>query len=369
MIRFRTRPPRALVEEEPLPAEKAAAAFAGVQAGVLLGDAGQGWHFLLGLCGLTTGDSILCSPFAGQELLAAVQSLGITPVFADVHPGHFHINPAVAADLLGQYAREGTPKPKAVVADYLFGGPGDITALGALCALHNIPLLEDMGSSLGAGVGAVRAGSLGLARLGEDKIDWGYGSMALVQRREDEAALRRQRRNYPGSKPQWEEKSQREVQALLWEKRLPQLAEEVANRQAITARYRQSLGEVMPMQELLPNTQSACTRLAVLCPHAHSRDTIALALGARQIPTGWYHWPQEAQTPILREQIAGSRYTRPQKQQAAVTAPKWATATSHIPAATTARALCQRLLLLPIHPYLNNKTVDYICRQVLCGLA
>jgi UDP-2-acetamido-2-deoxy-ribo-hexuluronate aminotransferase len=70
-----------------------------------------------------------------------VALLGITPVFADVLPGTFNIDPADIA--------EDHPKTKAIVPVHLFGQTADMEAIMAIAAEHNLYVIEDNCQAIG----------------------------------------------------------------------------------------------------------------------------------------------------------------------------------------------------------------------------
>ena len=360
-MRFRTRPPRAFTRADKLHAEHMAAALVGARDSILVGDACRGMGMILQLCGVRAGDSVLCSPLGGVHTTQAIAQQRARAVFAPVHSGHFHIDPHRTADLLAQQARKGgaAAMPKALIADTLFGAPGAVQELQGLCMRYGIALIEDIGSALGAQAEASAnmaianmttanmttaniatastpsarlAGSIGrfaLAQWNDEKIDWGYGGMVFSALAQDSAPLHRLRQESDALTT----RAERAVQALLWEKRIPLLAQELQQRRAIAARYRRNLAAVVPVQELLPGTRSACTQLAILCPHTQAAGAVTAALGEKLIPA--------APCPIATDPV-------------------------HLP--REAAELHSRLLLLPIHSYLTAHVVDFICAQVQRGL-
>lgn len=93
--------------------------------------------------GLKAGDEIITCSFTFVATVEVVALLGITPVFADVLPGTFNIDPA-------DIKRKITPKTKAIVPVHLFGQTADMDAIMAIAKEHNLYVIEDNCQAIGA---------------------------------------------------------------------------------------------------------------------------------------------------------------------------------------------------------------------------
>jgi len=80
--------------------------------------------------------------------------LGATPVFADVDPTTFNLDPAAVERVL-------TPRTRALVPVHLFGCCVDFAAFDAIARRHRLPIVEDAAQAIGAERGGVRAGAWG----------------------------------------------------------------------------------------------------------------------------------------------------------------------------------------------------------------
>ena len=89
---------------------------------------------------------------------AAIEWAGLTPVFVDVDPGHWTIDPAAVAAALG-------PRTLAVLACHTFGCPCDTDALESACAAAGVPLLVDAAHGLGCRRRGHHVGREGLAQV------------------------------------------------------------------------------------------------------------------------------------------------------------------------------------------------------------
>lgn len=109
--------------------------------------------------GLQPGDEVITASFTFVATVEVVALLGITPVFADVLPGTFNLDPA-------DIERKITPRTKAIVPVHLFGQVADMDAIMAIAAKHGLYVIEDNAQAIGASYtsadGRVRkSGSIG----------------------------------------------------------------------------------------------------------------------------------------------------------------------------------------------------------------
>lgn len=92
---------------------------------------------------LKPGDEVITCSFTFVATVEVVALLGITPVFADVLPGTFNIDPA-------DIRRKITPKTKAIVPVHLFGQTADMDAIMAIANEHKLFVIEDNCQAVGS---------------------------------------------------------------------------------------------------------------------------------------------------------------------------------------------------------------------------
>jgi dTDP-4-amino-4,6-dideoxygalactose transaminase len=110
-------------------------------------------HLILAAMGIGPGDEVLVPAFTWVATANAVVYCGGTPVFVDVDPETFNMDPASAA------ARR-TPRTRAAIPVHLFGLAADMDALAA--ALPGLPLVEDAACAAGAAYKGRPVGGLGV---------------------------------------------------------------------------------------------------------------------------------------------------------------------------------------------------------------
>lgn len=104
--------------------------------------------------GIGPGDEVIVPSFTFFATAGCVARLGATPVFADILPDTFNLDPE-------DVARRITPATKAIMPVHLFGQAADVSALGALAAEYGVPLVEDAAQAIGASFAGRPVGSLG----------------------------------------------------------------------------------------------------------------------------------------------------------------------------------------------------------------
>jgi len=108
----------------------------------------------LAASGIGPGDEVIVPAVSFVSTATAVNRVGATPVFVDIEPYSFNIDPARAADAL-------TPRTKAILAVHFGGSLADLDRLTALAQQANVLLLEDAAHAHGSEWRGQRAGSFG----------------------------------------------------------------------------------------------------------------------------------------------------------------------------------------------------------------
>lgn len=113
--------------------------------------------------GIGPGDAVFVPTFTFIATAEVVSLLGATPVFVDIDPVTFNIDPADLEAKISKTAAEGALRPRAVIPVDLFGLPYDFEKVAAICDRHKLPILEDAAQGFGGVYGARQAGRLGTA--------------------------------------------------------------------------------------------------------------------------------------------------------------------------------------------------------------
>lgn len=107
----------------------------------------------VGAIGIEPGDEIITTPWTMSATAMAILHWNAIPVFADIDPDSFNIDPAGVEKLIG-------PRTRAIMAVDIFGQSADMTALRAIAERHGLRLLTDTAQAPGARTGAHFTGTL-----------------------------------------------------------------------------------------------------------------------------------------------------------------------------------------------------------------
>ena len=111
-------------------------------------------HLALLAAGIGPGDEVITSPFTFIATAEAICYAGATPVFTDIDPKTFNIDPNLIEAAI-------TPRTKAIIPVHLFGQPADMAAIETICKKHNLILIEDCAQSFGAAINGRMSGTFG----------------------------------------------------------------------------------------------------------------------------------------------------------------------------------------------------------------
>ena len=149
--------------------------------------------------GIGSGDEVITTPFTFFATAEAIALVGASPVFVDIDPETFNLNPEWLEAIL-------SPNTRAVLLVHLFGLPAAVTAVSSFCRQHGVLLIEDCAQSFGAKVDKQQTGTfgqLGCFSFFPSKNLGGFGDGGLVTAAEDELAIQlKQLRNH-GSRKQY----------------------------------------------------------------------------------------------------------------------------------------------------------------------
>ncbi|TAJ45656.1 DegT/DnrJ/EryC1/StrS family aminotransferase [Methanofollis fontis] len=164
------------------------AACCGVTHAVAVNSGTAALHAALLAAGIGPGDEVIVPSFSFIATATAVSMCGARPVFADVEPERYTIDPASAAALV-------TERTKAVIGVHLYGQVCDAPAIANLCADSDLIFIEDAAQAHGASLDGRRAGSIGdlgcFSFYATKNITTGEGGMVTTADDDYAARLRR----------------------------------------------------------------------------------------------------------------------------------------------------------------------------------
>src|SRR5436190_6531044 len=171
------------------------AAWCGVKAACGVANGTDALILCLRAYGVGPGDEVVTVANTFIATGEAILLSGARPVFVDVDPATFTLDPA-------RLERAITPRTKVIIPVHLYGHPADMTPILEIAARHGLPVLEDAAQAHGAEDGGVRAGRLGHAACFSfypGKNLGAYGDAGMVVSRDAEFARKvRQIANHGG---------------------------------------------------------------------------------------------------------------------------------------------------------------------------
>ena len=213
--------------------EHEVATACGARHGVGVASGTEALELGLHACGVKPGDEVIVPAFTFIATGSAVSALGARPVFADVEPATFNLDPDEIESRI-------TPRTRAIVAVHLFGLSADMDAILAVADRHGIPVIEDNAQSFGAEYRGRKTGSMG--RLGclsfyPSKNLGAYGDAGMIVTNDEQLAARLrslrnhgQTRQYLSTERGWNSRLD-ELQAAILRVKLRHMAEWTAKRQ------------------------------------------------------------------------------------------------------------------------------------------
>jgi dTDP-4-amino-4,6-dideoxygalactose transaminase len=296
--------------------------------------------------GVKPGDEVVTTPFSFFASAGVVSLLGARPVFADIVPGSFNMDPDRLAAAI-------TPRTKAVLPIHLYGQSADIDPI--LEVAGGIPVVEDACQAVGATYRSRAAGALGTIAAFSfypTKNLGGAGDAGAVTTDDDDlAALVTALRVHGESERYYHALvggnfRMDSLQAAVLLAKLPRLEEWTERRIAIAGRYGELLWDAAVSGRIvLPEVAAGCRHVFhQYVVRVRERDRVRAKLADRGIATAVFY-------PIplhLQKCFAGLGYREgefPESEKAA-----------------------KEVLALPIFPQLTDGEVDRVAEEILAAL-
>ena len=295
-------------------------------------------HLNLLALGVGPGDEVITSPFTFIASANAILYVGATPVFADIHPCCYNLDPrAVEAKL--------TPRTKALLPVHLYGNPANMPALMEIAQRHGLAMVEDAAQAHGAAIEGRRVGSFGSGNFSfypTKNMTSVEGGMLTTD--DDWLADRAQKFRNHGQTDRYRHEllgynlRMSDIHAAVGLAQFDRLAAYTEARQRNARYLDEGLRGVVETPHVRPGYTHVYHQYTVRIPDGR-RDAVAAALRERGVGTGVHYPTPVHQQPIYLER--GYRDSLPEAERAA-----------------------REVLCLPVHPALSEADLETIVREV-----
>jgi dTDP-4-amino-4,6-dideoxygalactose transaminase len=324
--------------------EQESADYLGAKHAVAVASGTDALHLALVAAGVGPGDEVITTSFTFIATAEAIRYVGARPVFVDIDPRTFNIDPTGVEQAI-------TPATKALLPVHLFGQPAELETLTALCEQHQLTLIEDCAQSFGAVRQGRQTGSwgeYGCFSFFPSKNLGAFGDGGLITTNSSERAERLRILRNHGSR-QYAHHDEigfnsrlDELQAAILRVKLRYIDDFNAARRRIAGSYYrllQGLPLTLPYEN--PAGESVYHQYTVLLEQR--RDAVQAALQKAGVSSAIYY-----PLPLHRQQVFADDYAQ-------VVLP-------------VAESVARRCLSLPIYPELGDEAIERVAGALRTAL-
>lgn len=300
--------------------------------------------------GIGPGDAVFVPAFTFAATAEPVLAVGATPVFCDVGPDTFNMDPADLERAVADVLAGGSLRPRAVIPVDLFGLPADYAAINAVADAHGLFVLADAAQSFGASRDASRVGRLAAVTTTSffpSKPLGCYGDGGAIftddaGRAEVMRSIRVHGQDADGACARLGMNGRLDtLQAAALLAKLEAFEDEIQARESLARRYDQALRGAVTLPARIEGAASVWAHYSIV---VDNRDGLRDALAARGIPARVYYPSPLHLQPAFRD-YGGGPGSLPVSEE-----------------------LSRRILSLPIYPDLDEATVDRISDAVIAAV-
>lgn len=300
--------------------------------------------------GAGPGDAVFCPSFTFIATAEILPFCGAVPYFVEIDPVSFNLDVTSLERCIAQAKKDGVT-PRGVIPVDLFGLPADHNAIKKIADDNGLWVIEDTAQGLGGQLGDRVAGSFGdiaTTSFFPAKPLGCYGDGGAVLTNDDNLAalVDSYRIHGKGSNKYDNERiginSRLDtLQAAILKEKLAIFPDEIVARNAVATRYHNALSNHVQCPHVPDGALSTWAQYTILLPKAGMRDSMQAGLQKANVPTAvYYPIPMHAQTAYKHF--------------------------AHDPSGmAVSDDVCDRVLSLPMHPYLTPDDQDQICAAVI----
>lgn len=301
--------------------------------------------------GVGPGDAVFTSPFTFIATAEVISLVGATPVFVDIDPRTYNMDPQKLTDAVERVASEGGLRPACVIPVDLFGLPADYTQINKIAEEKKMFVLEDAAQGFGGQYAGRKACNLAPAAAtsffpAKPLGCYGDGGATFVEDDELAEKMKSIRVHGQGSNKYDNIRiglnaRMDTIQAAILLVKLGVFPDEVQERQRVANRYTENLKNHVVTPEVPDGYLSGWAQYSV---QTDDREKVINALSAAGVPTAIYY-PKPLH---LQDAFASLNYKK-----------------GDFP---TTEKIAERIFSLPMHPYLENDQIDFISEKLIAAL-
>jgi len=320
--------------------ESEMAAYLGVKHAIGVANGTDALVLALKALGIGSGDEVITSPYTFFASAESISRVGATPVFADIDPETYDINP-------DEIQKKVSPKTKAIIPIHIFGQPADMERISDLAEKYHLYCIEDACQAIGSAYKDKKSGSIGHVgcfSFFPTKNLGGYGDGGMLVTGDDEIAEKIKLLRVHGSNKKYMHSmigyNSRldEIQAAILRVKLKYIDDWNKARRQKAKLYKELLQDAPVTTPYEHKDVYHVYHLFTI--QGEKRDELAAYLQEKGIPTGVYY-----PVPLhLQEVYKGLGY-KP----------------GDLPVAEN---LCAKNLSLPLYPELADDHIEYISAQI-----
>jgi len=245
--------------------------------------------------GLAPGDEVVTTPYSFFATAGAIWRTGARPVFVDVEPDTYNIDPALIEAAI-------TPRTRAIIPVHLYGQAADMDPIDEIARRSGLFVLEDAAQAIGAGYRGRRAGTLGHASAFSfypSKNLGGFGDAGMVTTDDEGLARQLGRLRVHGMEPKYHHHEVGynaridALQAAILRVKLRHLDDWTGARRDVAARYRRlfdeaGLAEVVTLPVEKPGHFHVYNQFVIRVA-ADARDPLRAHLAAQRVGSEIYY--------------------------------------------------------------------------------
>ncbi|EYB68150.1 hypothetical protein DEIPH_ctg026orf0054 [Deinococcus phoenicis] len=318
--------------------EQEAAAYLGVKHAVGVNSGTDALVIGLRALGIGPGDEVITTPFSFFATAESISAVGARPVFADIGPDSFQLDPDRVREQI-------TERTRAIMPVHLYGQPCAIDEILVLARDHDLHVIEDCAQSFGARVRGRHTGtfgSVGAYSFFPSKNLGAFGDGGLLVTDDDAVAGTARMLRAHGSRRKYHNEvlgynSRLDtLQAALLRVKLPHVDAWNQGRREAAARYGELLRDVPGVLAPAVTPGHVFHQYTVRLPHA-DRDAVQRELDGAGIATMVYYPVPQDQLPVYRGQYAAAPHSAARAREV-LSLPIWPTIAPGVQARVT-RAL------------------------------